>query len=248
VSPPARIAAALAAGGLAATAVLGLDVAVQAGPAAAATALAVLLLPRLGWLAAALTLVVYLAADGRAGTALLLAAAIAPVPLLAWRARAAWSLPAAAPLLGLATLATAYPALAGQARTLPRRAGLGALGALYVALAEPLLERTLLGGGPDKSRWQGSADRTLHDVLGQILDVRLLGLAAAFAIAAAVLPYLVHGRRAGTDAVGAIAWSAGLAAATQAALAPAQPRGLIAGAAVGAVFVLAAASARGVTS
>src|SRR4051794_36199161 len=244
VTVPARVAASLAAGALAAAAVLGFDIPVQPVAAAAATAGAVLLLPRLGWLAAALALVAWLAADDRPGTALLVAAAVAPVPVLTWRARAAWSLPAAAPLLGLATLATAYPALAGQARTLPRRAGLGALGALYVVLAEPLLERTLLGGAPRATGWQGSADRTLHHVLGPAFDVRLLGLAAAFAVAAAVLPYLVRGRHVGAAAVAAIAWWAGLAAATQAALAPVEPRGLIAGAAVGAVAVLVVAGAR----
>ena len=248
VSVPARVAAALAAGALATAAVLGFDISVQPGIAAAATAVAVLLLPRLGWLAAVLTLIGWLIADDRAGVALLVGAAALPVPFVAWRAKAAWSLPAVAPLLGIATLATAYPALAGQARTLPRRAALGALGALYVVLAQPLLDRVLLSEPPAAAGWQDSAGHTLHDVLEPVFDVRLLALVAAFAVAAAVLPYLVHGRRVGTDAVMAIAWAAGLAAATQAALAPAQPHGLIAGAAVGAVAVLAIAGARASTS
>src|SRR3954469_3841559 len=62
VSLPARVAAALAAAALAVAAVLGFDIPVQPAVAAAATGAAVLLLPRLGWLAASLTLVAYLAA------------------------------------------------------------------------------------------------------------------------------------------------------------------------------------------
>ena len=51
----------------------------------------------------------------------------------------AWSLPAAAPLLGLVSLAGAYPAVAGRAARWWQRAGLGAAGLWWLLLAEPLL-------------------------------------------------------------------------------------------------------------
>ena len=50
--------------------------------------------------------------------AVVAAAAALPVPLLLYRRGTAWSVPALAPLLGLATLAGAYPALAGRAARL----------------------------------------------------------------------------------------------------------------------------------
>ena len=55
------------------------------------------------------------------GLALLAALALVPVPLLLAARGTAWSLPAAAPLLGLLGLAGAWPALAGQARALDAR-------------------------------------------------------------------------------------------------------------------------------
>ena len=66
--------------------------------------------------------------------AVVAAAAALPVPLLLYRRGTAWSVPALAPALGLATLAGAYPALAGRARGWFTRAALGALGAWWVLL------------------------------------------------------------------------------------------------------------------
>ena len=103
------------------------------------------LLPRLGWLAAALAVPVLLTAGGesRAGAAVLIAMAALAPPLLLRSDGRAWALPAAAPLLGLVGLAGAYPALAGRAPRWSARLALGALGAWWLVLAEPLLERAL---------------------------------------------------------------------------------------------------------
>src|SRR4051794_24054528 len=106
----ARVAAGAAAGLLAAAALAGLAPSPPpVAPLAAlgAVALAVALLPRLAWLAAAVGVLAWLALAGRPGTSVVLAPALVAVPLLLPRARAAWSLPAAAPALGLAGLAPA---------------------------------------------------------------------------------------------------------------------------------------------
>ena len=102
-----------------------------------------------------------LARDDRGAVAGLLAFSPAPRPgaallVLLARARAGPAparatgapgrCPAAAPLLGLVGLAGAYPALAGHAPRWTARAALGALGAWWVVLAEPLLERALVLG------------------------------------------------------------------------------------------------------
>ena len=84
----------------------------------------------------------------------------------------------------------------------------------------------------------------VDDVLPALLDARTLALAGAFAVAAALLPWLVRGHRAAPDAVAATAWAAGLAAATQAALAPTEPRGLVAGAIVAGALALVLRAAR----
>src|SRR4051812_39310084 len=230
----ARLAAGLAAGLLAAAALAGLAPSPPpVAPLAAlgGVALAVVLLPRLAWVAAAVGVLAWLALAGRPGTAVVLAPAVVLVPILLPRARATWSLPAAAPVLGLAGLSPAACAIAGQASTLPRRAALGALSAVWLVLAEALLDRRLLAGVPDGvpplGAWERDAGAAATDVLASVLDVRVLALAATFAIAAPVLPWLPRRRHVVPHAVAPTAWAAGLAAATQAAVAPAEPRSLV---------------------
>src|SRR4051812_46879351 len=111
-------------------------------------AVAILVLPRLAWMALAAGLTVWLA-GAASDRAWLVAVLAAPVPFLLRRAPpATWSLPAVAPVLGLATLAGAFPALAGRAGDVWVRAAVGALGAWAVLLAEPALHRTLVLGAP----------------------------------------------------------------------------------------------------
>jgi hypothetical protein len=222
-----RLPAALAAGALVAAGLAALGPEPPLAPAAGglAGAAAVAVLPRLGWMACALGLVGWLAgagSDAAGGLALLVALGAAPVPLLLRRARpAAWSAAALAPVLGLAGLAVAFCALAGQARGWTARGALGLLGLWWLLLAEPLAGRTLLlgpapGTPADLGPARGSARAAAEDVLAPLLSHGALALGAVWALAALVLPWMVRGRSAGADAAGAAAWATGLAAGTAA--------------------------------
>jgi hypothetical protein len=129
------------------------------------------------------------------------------------------------------------------------RAALGAVGAWWVLLAEPLLDRRLLLGvvDPPSQRWFGSASRALDRVLEPVLTSPGLALCAVWAVAAAVLPLLVRGRAAAVDMVLAAGWAGALGAATsavaQAAGAP-EPRGLVLGAFAAGVVAVAARAVR----
>ncbi len=203
-------------------------------------AFAVLVLPRLGWLLTACG-VVGAVALREPGTAILLGAMLAPVPLLLPRAGTAWSMPVLAPLLGLAGLAGAFPALAGQARGAAVRAGLGALGAWWVLLAAVPLETALYLGDGD-SAWTGTTSAAA-DVLADVVSSGAIALVAIWAIAAALLPVLVRGWNAAADIAAATGWAAGTAAATDGvatALALPRPHGLVAGAVVAGVVAVVA--------
>ena len=214
---------------------------VAAGLAAAVVAA----LPRAGWVAAAAGTCLWLAspAADRPGTALLLAAALAPVPLLLPRAGRLWSLPVLAPLLGLAGLAAAFPALAALAPTAWRRAGLAAGGFLWLLTAEVLTGRSLLFGAPEgvlpRAEWQGSLTGAAADALLPLAGSPALPVLLAWAAFAPLLPLLVRGRYPGLDAIGAVLWAAGLAAAH---VALGAPRASLAGPLLGALAVVAAAS------
>jgi hypothetical protein len=119
------------------------------------------------------------------GTAAFVIAACLPVPLLLPRWPAAWSVPGFAPLLALASAGGAYSAIAGQGTTWPRRAALGVLGSLWIALADDSLA-----------------------------DLRVFALTTVtFALAAAVLPVLVRGLRLPLDVIAAGVWGGALYAA-----------------------------------
>jgi eukaryotic-like serine/threonine-protein kinase len=227
--------AGLLAGGLLAAALASLPAPPLAPAVAGVLAAAgVALLPRAGWLAAA-ALAVGALAGARPGAALLVAAAAAPVPLLLRRAGTAWSVPALAPLLALGALAGAFPALAARARAPWTRAVLGAAGAWWLLLAEPLTGRALTGAARAAAPGPGSAEHALHAVVVPLLTGPASALAGAWALAALVLPWLVRGRNLALDAVVATAWAAGVAAATAATL----PRGAVPGAlAAGALALL----------
>ncbi len=95
-----------------------------------------LTLPRLGWLAGTLAVCTWQLAAGRSEVALLALCAVAPLVLLVRHPGARWLAAALAPALGLAGLAGAFPALAGQATHWRSRALLGALGFWWLCLAE----------------------------------------------------------------------------------------------------------------
>jgi len=222
-------------------------------PAAGALAawLAVLVLPRLGWLAMTSFLLVWLAASAP-GIALLVFFAAAPAALLLPRRAGSWSLPVVAPLLGVVALAGAWPALAGQARRASTRAALGAIGALWLVLAEAVTSRELLTGQPRDvlapAQWQGSVVDAVTGALAPLLSGGTLAFAVLWALAAVALPLLVRGRSPALDVVAATGWAATLAAATQAlsgALQLGSPRGLMLGALAAGVVAVAARAARG---
>ena len=188
---------------------------------AAGVGIVVFLLPRLGWMVAALGAIGVAAAqsDGAGlGVGVVLAAAFLPVPFLLWRAPAWWSVPAVAPLLGLASVAGAFPALAGQAATGWRRAAVGAIGAWWLLLAEPLSGRTLLLGHArgvhPRADWATSAPDAVEQVLRPLATSGAVAIIALWAFAALVLPYLVRGRALAPAALGAAIWAVGLAAGT----------------------------------
>jgi hypothetical protein len=250
----ARAGAALAAGALAAATIAAVQGAAPGGDAARAlspaaagalAAVAVALVPRLGWLGLAVTAAAVLAGPLPAA-AVLVAAAAAPVPLLLRRQGTAWSLPAVAPALGLVTLAAAYPALAGRARSPAARAALGALGAWALLLAEPLLGRTLWSGGPPDP----DTARAAWDAIGAVVTSGSVALLAVWGVAALVLPWLVTGRRLGADVAAGTAWAAVTAAAGAAVAAEAgavEPRGLAGGAVVAATLAVAGPRVFGTT-
>jgi len=224
---PLRVQAGLGAGGLCLLGVLA-PVPGEAAPAAAVgswlaaagvVAVAVALLPRLGWLAAATAGVGWLAFGpvAQPGAAVLVAVALAPVPLLLPRAPWLWSAPALAPLLAVPGLAGAFPALAGQPRTALRRAALGAVGVWWLVLSELLLARDLLfgrpAGTPGPEAWQGDPAEALADALLPALSV-VPAAAALWAGAALVLPWLARGRSLPAAVVGVVAWSISLAVGT----------------------------------
>ncbi len=223
-------------------------------PAAAAAALIVLLLPRAGTLAVTAALAAWLASSGSAGIAMLLVtAAVATIAALP-RDGALWGLPVLAPLLAVIGCALAWPAIAGQARSGPRRAALGALGVWWIALAEPLARRTLLlgdiPGAPGRHAWEGSSGSALDGIVGGAIGHGVPLIALVWAVAAWSLPLLVRGWNVAIDLVLVTAWAAGLAAATLAAAhsLPWSPSpvvgGVTAGIPLAAVLALVAAGSR----
>jgi eukaryotic-like serine/threonine-protein kinase len=217
----ARAGAGLLAGAIVLTAIetLGPEPAFSPLAAAAAAALAVALLPRIGWLLAAAGLCAWLASpDGdRQGTALVLAAAAAPVPFLLLRAGLLWSVPILAPLLGTVALAPVFVGVAALAPTAWRRAGLAAAGFLWLALGEVLAGETLLFGVSDgtlpRGDWEGSIGAAASDALAPLASGPALAPAAVWAGFAVLLPLVVRGRWLGFDLLGAALWAAGLMAA-----------------------------------
>ena len=208
-------------------------------PLTAALVIAVLVavFPRAGWLVAAAAAVAALA-DPWPSAAALVSLAVVVCPLLLRRRGLTWSLPAVAPVLGLAGLAGAYPAVAGCAGGAFARASLGAAGLWWLLLAEPLVGRELAIGTPP-----GEAG----DVLRSLTGSGALLLAPLWAAAALVLPWLVAGRALAADVVLATTWAAGLVAATGAVAARTglpEPRGLVAGAVVAGALAVIGARAR----
>jgi hypothetical protein len=243
--PLGRAVAGVAAGTLVTGAVawLGSAPPVPAPAGGAAAAALVALLPRVGWIALAVAVVACLAGDQRPGVAVLVVVATVPTAALLRRGGPLWSAPAAAPVLGLAGLSGAWPALAGQAARPWHRLALGALGAWWLVLAEALADERLATGPPRATRdWQASTTHVWTDVLVPVVAHGGLLVAGLWALAALVLPLLVRGRVFAVDLVGATIWAAALGSATQA-VAP-DMRGLVVGAVAAGGLAVAARAIR----
>ena len=213
-----RSAAGLLAGGIVLGAIesLGPEPAFAPVAAAAAAAVAVALLPRIGWLFVAAGLCAWLVSPDadRQGTALVLAAAAAPIPLLLPRAGLLWSVPILAPLLGTIALAPVFVGIAALAPTPWRRGGLAAAGFIWLAVGEVVTGEALLFGVPEgalpRADWEGSISAAASDALSPLVSSPALVPAAAWAAFAVLLPFVVRGRWLGVDLIGAGLWAAGL--------------------------------------
>jgi eukaryotic-like serine/threonine-protein kinase len=160
-------------------------------------------LPRAGWLALTAFMATCLVTHSDAGGALLLVTgALIPV-VLSPRDGPAWPLAAGAPALGAIGLAGAWPAVAGFAGPVWRRATLAATGWLWLALA--------------RATYTGSTDGTVHHALSPLLTVGTLAGAGVWAAAAIVLPWAGIRRSPVLEAALLVGWAAALALGTIAA-------------------------------
>ncbi len=241
-----RAAGALAAGGLTAAALAWLVAEPPLAPPAGGlvAVVAVALLPRAGWLAIAAGLAAW-AGDG---SALLVACAAVPTAVLLWRAGPSWSAPAGAPLLGVAGLAAAWPAVAGQAARPWQRLALGALGFWWLALAE-LATGARLGLGVPPAADRGAGDAAS---VGALVTSGALVIALVWGAAALALPTFVRGRRLAADVLGATVWAAAAGSAAQLAAGalaweggPPTVRGVAAGSVLAGAAAVAVRAARG---
>jgi serine/threonine protein kinase len=213
-------------------------------------------LPRLVWLGCLLAAAAWQAVEGRAGVSLLVLAAGAPLLALPRRSGPGWLAAALAPVLGLAGLAGAFPALAGQRANWRARAALATLGFWWLTLAEPLLSgRLWLGppsGLPSRTVWESSFVKAATHVVGATLTVELALGAAVWALASVILPWIVRGRSAALDVGAAVVWTVALLASVplldRALLAHASqpsPRGALLGAVLGCALAVCARALRG---
>jgi hypothetical protein len=220
--------------------------------AALLAALAVVVLPRLGWIVLSGTAVALLATQGRPGAALVLAlGAVLPVVALPGAA-SAWPLAAGGPFLGVIGLAGAWPALAARARGTWQRAVLGALGWTWVLLGAALTGRALYAPRPATSPqiWRSLA-ATWHQALAPIMPAGVLAGALVWALGASTLPALTRHPGRGQPIVICV-WAAAVAAGTgialrlagAGALAPTAGRFLAGLGACAAIALIPAASGR----
>jgi eukaryotic-like serine/threonine-protein kinase len=195
---------------------------------------------RIAWLAGTLALCAWQIGAGRPAVALCALGAVLPVVVLVRRPGLQWLAAGLAPVLGLAGLSEAFPAIAGQATRWHSRALLGALGYWWLCLAQPLVASP-------------SHDVPIH-ALAPLLSLGLLLGLALWGLAAVLLPWIVRGHNALLDTTAAVIWATTLAAAVLAAgslphrslsIPPATPRDALLGAALGAALAVLARALRG---
>jgi hypothetical protein len=248
-----RAGAGLLAGGLVlgVLGTLGPDPSFSPVAAAGAAAFGTALLPRIGWMLSVFALCAWLVSPeaDRQGTAVVLAAAAAPVPFLLPRAGLLWSVPVLAPLLGTVALGPAFVGIAALAPTAWRRAGLAIAGFWWLALGEAITGKALLFGSPDgtlpRADWEGSISAAVSDVLQPLATTPALAPLVVWAAFALVLPLVIRGRWLAVDLVAAGLWVVGLVVAHMALgdalaadVARDSARGAVAGPLLGAIVAL----------
>ena len=256
LSVPQRLIAAVAAAALVTASMLALEP-IAAAPhlpllwTAICALLAVALLPRIGALVVAAALTAFFVVAGVPGWAVLLWAGLVPAVLLLPRDPSSWLLPSLAPLLGLFSLALAFPAFAGFSTSAKQRAVLAGLGFWWLALAEPIAKSRLLFGELSLSAdWAGSAAAG-GDVVFAIIAHGVPLVALVWAAAAWILPSITASHLVLVRLAAAVFWAAALTAASVV-LAGAldwplempQLGVLVAGSALAALVALAAATLR----
>jgi hypothetical protein len=197
-----RAAAGVAAGLLVLLGVgLGPEPSFAVGTAALAATAAVALLPRVGWIAAAMGVGAWLASEGgQEGTALVLTVALLPIPLLLPRAGLLWSAPILAPLLGAIGLAPLFVGVAAAlGKTVWQRAGLAAAGLLWLRMTEVLTGDDLLYGSappaPPQVGWEASVVDASRDAIEPVFTSIDPLLAIGWVGGAVALGFLVRAWR-----------------------------------------------------
>lgn len=256
LTPLMRIAAAAAAGGMVLASLVAIAPISDAPRlpllwAAVCAMLAVGLLPRIGTLLVGATLSAFFIAAGVPGWAVLLWAALLPAILLMPREPSSWLLPIAAPLLGLAGLALAFPAFCGFSTSAKQRAAVAGLGFWWLALAEPIVaSRLLFGELPIKAGWAATAGGGA-DLVVQMIGHGVPLVAFLWALAAWLLPSILASKWIAVQIAAALLWAGALTAASIALAGAlhwpfAQPQigVLVAGSALGALVALASVTVR----
>ena len=194
---------------------------------------AVLLLPRLGWGALTIALAVLAAAQHLPGAAAVIAIAMLLPLLITPAAATTWPLSAGAPALGFIGLAGAWPAVAARATTTWRRAALGAIGWVWLLLASAVAGKSLylprVPGEATAQAWMSSSSTAVDHLLRPEISAGVLAPAVVWALAAAVLPWLIRGGSIALDVVRVIIWAAIVVSATGAAIAAMHGSGSAAG-------------------
>jgi hypothetical protein len=178
--------------------------------------LVALLWPRLGYLFGAFGLTAWLATTADLpGAALVVGLLALPPGLLLAAASRGAPLPAGAPLLGLASVAPVYPALAGLAGRARDRFLLGACGYGWLAVAESAWDRKLLFGPQHTAAhgWQSSISGATSDLLLPLAAQPAFWFGIVlWSLGALALGLVVRGRNAALDLIGATVWVAALVA------------------------------------
>jgi hypothetical protein len=170
-----------------------------------------LVLPRIGWLTLTAATAAIAASQHQDGFAMVATVVSLAGIVTLINAPTSWPLPGAAAALGLAGLATAWPALASRAQTLTRRAALGAAGWGWVVA---LSAGAHVVGRPPPDVWGASLYEAWHHVLVPIVTSGALVTGAIWAGAAVVAPWVARGRKLAIDVIRTVIWAAVLASAT----------------------------------